>query len=250
MDDIKDNQRADSFSKFIDAQDVRTDPFGKNRAAERVYRRVERIVAALYLLTLHVPETEPLRMEIRSGGIALLDKALSLKEEMRAPESTALYSFESSVRKLISLMRIMTAAGRISFQNSDTVIGALDELVAFIVSSQRSSLSESISLTREDFVGDTSPLQDQKVLRDIKDTRRIVKDNKDKDTTGTTVTGSRAQGIVSVLEGAPGLGIKDIAARLPDYSEKMIQRELAALIKSGKVRKDGFKRWSRYSVVQ
>ncbi|MDR3570827.1 MAG: hypothetical protein P4L81_01345 [Candidatus Pacebacteria bacterium] len=250
MDDIKDNQKGDSFSRFIDSQHVKTDPFGKNRAAERLYRRVERLVAALYLLTRHIPETEPLKLEIRSRGIALLEKVLDLKDEMRAAESDALGSFETAVRGLISLVRILTAAGRISFQNADTVIGALDELVGFINSSQRSPLSEVFSFTREDIMGDMSPLYDRNVLKDIRDTKKVVRDNTDTDSTRTEPTGSRAQGIVSVLRGAGELGIKDISARLPDYSEKMIQRELAALVKSGQVKKDGFKRWSKYSLVQ
>lgn len=247
MDDIKDGQKGDNFSRFMDAQVVRTDPFGKNRAAERLYRRVERIVAALYLLTRHIPDTEPLRLEVRSTAISLLEKVLHLKDEMRASESSALSSFESSVRKLISLVRILTAAGRISFQNADTVIGALDELVGFITSSQRSPMSESVSFSREDVLGDTSPLYDRTAIKDIKDTRKVIKDSADTDGTRTASIGSRAQGIVSILREGGALGIKDIAARLPDYSEKMIQRELASLIKSGQVKKDGFKRWSRYS---
>jgi hypothetical protein len=249
MDDTKDSQRADAFSKFVDAQDVRTDPFGKNRSAERLYRRVERIAAALYLLTRHIPDTEPLRMEVRSVAISLLEKVLDLKDEMRASESEAISAFESSVRRLISLVRILTAAGRISFQNADTAIGALDELVGFVLTSQRSGFSESVSLTKEGIVGDTSPLQERRVIKDIKDSRRIVKDNTDTDNAGTALVNSRAQGIVSVLQIGGALGIKDISARLPDYSEKMIQRELAALIKSGKVKKEGFKRWSKYSLA-
>jgi hypothetical protein len=118
--------------------------------------------------------------------------------------------------------------------------------VGFVLSSQRSGLSESVSLTKENIVGDTSPLQERKLIKDIKDSKRTVRDNTDTDSGAATVVSSRAQGIVSVLQTGGGLGIKDISARLPDYSEKMIQRELAALIKSGKVKKEGFKRWSKY----
>lgn len=45
------------------------------------------------------------------------------------------------------------------------------------------------------------------------------------------------------------LGIKDIASNLPQYSEKMIQRELASLVQKGFVQKTGAKRWSRYQVA-
>lgn len=249
MDEIK-SARADGFSRFVDAQHVRTDPFGKNRAAERLYRRIERICAALYLLTQHIPEEEPLRMEIRSAGIGLLEKVLQFTNEMRAAESNTVLSFESSVRRLISLLRILTAAGRVSFQNADTMIGALDELTAFVSTSQRSTFSESVIIHREDLMGDTSPLRDTDTQKDIKDR---VRDTKDKDTISdkqAPAPGARSQGIITILRSSGGLGIKDISARLPDFSEKMIQRELLVLVKSGQVKKDGFKRWSKYSLAQ
>jgi hypothetical protein len=253
MDNIKDTSKGDDFSRFIEGQVVRTDPFGRNRAAERVYRRAERICAALYLLTRHISAAEPVRTEVRSEALGLLEKVLHLRDQMRAAESDALLSFESSVRRLISLVRILTAAGFLSFQNADIVIAALDELGVFVSSAQRSALSEGISLTREDIMGDTSPLTDRNFIKDIKD-KRVVKDKSDiSDGQSASAKGTvlaRADGIIAVLRGQGGLGIKEITARLPDYSEKMIQRELALLIKGDKVKKEGFKRWSKYSLVQ
>lgn len=253
MDNPRDIQKGDEFSRFVNAQEVRTDPFGRNRAAERLYRRAERICAALYLLTRHISASEPVRAEVRSEALFLLEKVMNLRDEMRAAESDALQSFESSVRRLISLVRVLTAAGFLSFQNADIVIGALDDLGVFVSSAQRSALAEGVSLTREDIMGDTSPLLDRNVLKDIKD-RRVVKDKTVTDRAQTNVVSkvpaaARAQGIISILQGSGELGIKDIAERLPDYSEKMVQRELAALVKSGQVKKEGFKRWSKYSLA-
>ncbi|HUO50483.1 MAG TPA: hypothetical protein VMU25_02895 [Candidatus Paceibacterota bacterium] len=254
MDNIKDIQRGDDFSRFIEGQSVRTDPFGSNRAAERLYRRVERVTAALYLLTKHIAASEPVRAEVRTEAVSLFTKVLNLKDEMRALESGALAEFQSSIRHLISLVRILTAGGYVSFQNADVVIGALDELGSFVSSAQRSALAEGVVLTREDIVGDTSPLGERYPVKDIKD-RKEVRDKNLSDTqktppqSRTASVDVRAQGIIAVLRGGGDLGIKDIAARLPDYSEKMIQRELAHLIQSGHVKKDGFKRWSRYSLA-
>lgn len=252
MDEQKDT-KGDGISRLIDAQLVRTDPFGNSRAAERLYRRAERICAALYLLTRHIPEIEPVRMEIRSESIRLLEKILDLKEELRAAESGLYLSFESSVRRLISLVRILTAGGFISFQNADTVIGALDELGAYATSSQRTDLAESVYLRREDLLGDTSPLSDRNIIKDIKD-KRIIKDKSDvKDaqvlSDSTLSVTARSQGIIEILRSTGEMGIKDIAARLPDYSEKMIQRELALLVQVGQAKKAGSKRWSKYSIA-
>jgi hypothetical protein len=255
MDEIKDIQKNDDLGRFINAQNVRTDPFGKNRAAERLYRRVERICAAIHLLTRHIPIGEPIREQIRLGAILLFAQVLDLKDEMRAMESNAIANFESSVRKQISFVRILTAAGFISFQNADAVIAALDELGTFVSASQRTNLSEGIVFTREEFMGDTSPLGDKYFIKDIRD-RRYLKDNTViKDNTNgsgfskTTAITARAQSIVSILQVGGELGIRDICSRLPDYSEKMIQRELAVLTKEGRIKKEGFKRWSRYSLV-
>ena len=60
----------------------------------------------------------------------------------------------------------------------------------------------------------------------------------------------RAQTILGILKSQGIIGIKDISSNLPEYSEKMIQRELAHLIVLGRVKKSGFKRWSKYAFVR
>jgi len=59
----------------------------------------------------------------------------------------------------------------------------------------------------------------------------------------------RGSGILSILRTGGDLNIRDIAAHLPEYSEKTIQRELNALILRGAVKRIGLRRWSRYSLV-
>ena len=59
----------------------------------------------------------------------------------------------------------------------------------------------------------------------------------------------RTQAILEVLRTGGELGIRDVASQLPEFSEKMIQRELAALVEKGTVKKLGEKRWSRYAIV-
>jgi DNA-binding transcriptional ArsR family regulator len=58
----------------------------------------------------------------------------------------------------------------------------------------------------------------------------------------------RAQRIQTVLEAKPQATIKDIAEIITDVSEKTIQRELNSLIEKGQVRREGERRWSKYSV--
>lgn len=263
MDDIKDIQKTDTVSRFMDSHNVRTNPFGDNRAAERAYRKAERISAALYLLTNHIPSSESIREAVRSETHQLLDSVLRLRDEMRAAQSSAVHGLQMRLRHLISLVRILSVAGNISMQNAGTAIEALDELGNFLVASQRSILSENITLSRDELMDvhgpsiaqrTTSPVRSTKDVREpviVKDIGAISDISKasDKNTNGQDAVSVRVQSILEILRVGGSLGIKDIAANLPEYSEKMIQRELLDLAAKGSIRKIGLKRWSKYSLA-
>src|SRR3989338_10769761 len=127
--DEKDLQnKPDQLSRFFDHHIIRTNPFGENRSVDRVYRRTERLAAALHLLTNHIPSTEPLLRSVRDSALELIDLILSVKDEMRASESPKLSSLKSLIRHLITLVRLLTVSGFVSIQNGSVVIEALDEL--------------------------------------------------------------------------------------------------------------------------
>src|SRR3989344_2765565 len=222
MEPIKDVQRTDNVSRYLDGKHLRTDPFGGNRAGERAYRRTERIVAALHLLTNHLPQSEAVR---------------------------------ASIRNVISLIRIAAVAGFISLPNADIVIDALDELGNFIQASEKSAFAERVTISKEELLDvhaqitrsiSTRYVKDKKDNTNLKDTIAV------KDTHNASLAMSvsvRRQSIIEVLRSGGSLGIRDIAGALPEYSEKMIQRELLELVAGGSVRKSGLKRWSRYALA-
>lgn len=253
-------KRHNPIEGFFQRTPLKTDPFAGNRSAERVYARSERIVAALYLLTNHIHESEPLRSSVRVHALSLLDVVLSIRDGMRSPESAEIVSLRSLIRLLISLVRMLVVSGSISSQNAEIMVESLDELGNFITTSQRSTLSENISFSREDLdvAGSLIGHQgtSQKAIKDIKDTGDI-KDNRSlKDTSSLSVIKSssdlshRRRSILEVLGSGRELGIRDISSNVPQYSEKMIQRELVELVALGFVKKTGFKRWSRYSILK
>ncbi len=261
MQDIKDISQ---FSRSLNGHVVRTSPFGRNASGERAYRRAERLVAALHLLTNHVNQDEPVRQTIRRRGVQLLSNMLDLRDEMRGTSSAKTRAVQASLRELISLVRILTVSGLISFQNADVAIESLDELGNFLNASRRSPLSEDVVLSRDELVGGNAifpygkrslAISERGVLSDISGSR-ASSDVKDK--AGRirrqvlevdSVMNERAQNIINVLRSGGELGIKDICAHFPEYSEKMVQRELAFLVSDKKVRKRGLKRWSRYSLL-
>jgi len=268
MDEIRDNRKSDSLSRFLDGHAVRTSPFGRNASGEKAYRRAERLVAALHLLTSHVQEDEPIRQSIRVTGIKLLSGILALRDEMRISSSNKIHAAQSTIRELISLVRMLAVSGLVSIQNADIVVEAIDELGNFLSLSQRTPLSESLVLSREDLLSGgltaerrTNLLVKDKALptgirtdrnvSDVTDSRYMKDNTKDiiAQASRTDDTMSiRSREVLTVLRSGGEVGIRDISSNLPEYSEKMIQRELASLVAAGRVKKTGLKRWSRYSL--
>ncbi len=257
MDSQKDIQKTDGLTKFIDNQALKTNPFGENRVGERAYRRAERLAAAIVLLTNHISESDPLKRSARIAAIDLLAHVMAVKDEMRASNSEHGRELKSSVRTLISLVRLLAVSGSVSFQNADAVTEALDELTSFLNASRRSTLSETVSISREELIDirDTHSFADSRASDKSKNSKEDTVESTG--TAGVSIGGngptaqasSRALAIIEVLRVHGELGIRDVAANLPEYSEKMIQRELVDLVTAGRVKKSGLKRWSRYSVL-
>lgn len=260
MDDFRDAQKQENLPKFLDRQDVHTNPFGQNRSGERLYRRAERIIAALHLLTAHLPEGEPLRKEIRERSIRLLPEILDLRDEMRAAGSQKVRVVEATVRHLISLMRMLAVASFVSTQNAEVMTDALDEIGNFLSVSLRTSLSDSARFTKEELLDvreyKKKNIKDSSFSSDTDISSNEGRPNNDLENSvgqsyvvRETSNSARSERISEVLRTQGELGIRDIVSTLPEYSEKMIQRELAKLVGQGKVKKTGFKRWSKYSIV-
>ena len=257
MENKKYMQKTENISHFVDKQTIKTHPFGDNKMGERAYRRAERLVAAIHLLTNHVESDEPIRRTVREKASSLLGDILELRDELRTVGSPKVYYIEASIRHLISLVRILAVSGFVSFENADILTDALDDLGSFIESSKRSVLSESVRLSRDEFldVRDNSNeyIKDSREVSRIKDTSpsraedaRNFQSFAQKDRSFDRPLNRRMESIIEVLRMGKDLGIREIATNLPEYSEKMIQRELADLVAMGWVTKLGLKRWSKY----
>jgi hypothetical protein len=259
MDDHKDVQKTENLGKFFDAQNVRLNPFGENRAADRAYRRAERISAAVHLLTSHIDASEPVRVASRSESVSMLGAILHVRDEMRSSNSGGVIAVVSSIRHLISLVRMLAISGFASTQNVNAIVEALDELGNFMQVSQRTTFSESVVITRDELldVGALPARAASISVRDIKDAQSPQREAEQGNVPTAVVkapqqngqTSVRTQSILEILKSSGSMGIKDICSNLPEYSEKMIQRELLSLVADGRVTKTGLKRWSRYSVA-
>mgnify|MGYP001561183565 CR=1 FL=1 len=259
MDNIKDIQRKDGTPLFLNDKVIRTNPFGDNLFGVRVYLRAEKIVAAVCLVTRHISESEPARIRIRQTAMELLTSILALRDDMRVSGSRSAIQSKALIRELISLARILSISGNLSTLNAEVLTDAMDELGVLLGSAPRSSLAESVLLTRGDFVD----IKDNGMWHDrireqskgrsklsIKDVLKHENIGRLSDMDSKGRKGNRTENILGALGSSKEkLGIKDIVSHFPEYSEKMIQRELKDLVAGGRVKKMGFKRWSMYTLA-
>lgn len=249
---VKDAKDVSNILLILDSLTIRTNPFGANVSGENSYRRAERISAALHLVTNHVPEEEPLRNILRNKGLELLSLILELRSGFRGPASEKGQAALASIRELISLIRLLAVSGYISVQNANAIAEVIDELGSLIVVSQRSALADQLTISHEQLIPPTGGMGFSKPDRGFGASLSRPTPRKTPSTNpssiGDMVSTQRAERIIDILKSGGILGIRDISSNLPQYSEKMIQRELAGLVETGKVRKIGAKRWSRYQL--
>jgi len=178
----------------------------------------------------------------------MVAKALDVRVSLRSDQSPEGQGLLARIRQLVTEARLLGVSGYVSQPNVSVLVSALDEVGHLLVSAQRSSLSDMHVLAHDDLV---PPIVSERRAYASRPTRGTIKDSlPSKGHTEAAAPGNRGERILATLRSGDLLGIKDISVGLPEYSEKMIQRELADLVASGRVRKVGAKRWSRYGFVR
>jgi len=211
-------------------------------------------------MTAHVRNDEPVRILIRKQSLDLLDRALALRNSPRIYSAEPIKRAQSSIRKVISFVEILNISGFVSVQNAQSLIEALDELGSLLFTSQRSSLSEEITLSREELIPRIRVEERKQAAKSRSSIRASEAGNTSKSVKDMSESkpalildglglGIRSERILDILKSGNFFGIRDIVSNLPEYSEKMVQRELSTLIAMNKVRKAGAKRWSKYAIV-
>lgn len=203
----------------------------KNKVKDKT--KGQKIAAALYLVSGHLSDTDPLKNALRTHAVTL---------------STSTHDGHITVtaRAVETLLGTAVIAGLISEKNVSIIClelrhyviqgGADSEAVSELFTpvlndtfSKNTFTGMSYSSTRASMSSKASPVFKSS----------INNDNKSK----------RQDRILSFINEKKSVAIKDIAALFSDTSEKTIQRELSVLVSAGKITKRGEKRWSIYLAV-
>ncbi|MBP6858889.1 MAG: hypothetical protein KBC33_03625 [Candidatus Pacebacteria bacterium] len=230
-----------------------------------VFKKTEKITAALYLVSGLLKDDEPMKWELRDHGMDLMSSSFMASSNMPGDKSSVIQSLFTAALETISLLNVAKISNLISEMNHTLLVREIDGIVAMLRDRLAENaenagyvLSENFFRTPDMFstgfkaegtrggrgqeIGNkgqgalsTRPEQGKTKILEGHTTVQAKKD-------------SRQEAIINVLKGQSNLTIKDFSKVIKDCSEKTIQRELIDLVDRGVVKKEGERRWSRYSL--
>ena len=237
-----------------------------------LFKKTEKIVTAIYLLTSLMSDKEPMKERLRTLATGMLGSALSMSERVWGEEGYQ-KNLLSATSEISTLFDIAERTKMISRMNYEIITTELQKFAGFLVTSSSNYSSAKIAFEPNLFDSDYNYVPEQNFQSKLNEGQkenlsgqiiskgqRDVKDN----TTDSTVLNNKSiskpvksekivkdksnrQGIIiSMLKGGLKLTVRDFAKNIKGCSEKTIQRELINMVSKGVLKKEGERRWSKY----
>lgn len=209
--------------------------------------RAQKLTVAVYKITQYISDQEPIKWQLRDVANQVLLNLASVNAR-----SYLLYQNTPKANFLISglchLCEVAKSAGGFSQMNFSIL---KDEYL--LLKSQLEGEFETITgFKKNEFVPKIPETSENLRLEPfpqghLKDKNSSLALGPDKG------YGNKGQGrkeaIIKLLRRRGESEIKDINKALPEIGEKTIQRDLRELVETGKIKRLGQRRWSRYSLV-
>jgi len=253
------NSKHSNNEDFVLEKSIFNNIFEKDIRRVFIYKKAERLAKALHLIAPAFAESVSLRNRIDAIAVGLIDAAVLAPGAARMALSRELLA-------LSSVLSIARTGGLLSSMNAEIIAREAHILLQEVAMYEEPRLffDEAPTLSgiaknalKKDLSGSVVPALPTRPVASatksakparptpnvhkgqIKDTREGQKGHiKD-----------RQEAVLSVIRSKGSVSIKDISTLIRGVSEKTIQRELAALIESGAVLKQGERRWSIYSLA-
>ncbi len=235
-----------------------------------IYNKSNKLAAAVFLVSDLIDRSDDLKIKIKRLSLDIVSLSVNLKDTSYFDAQKIFGEIEKKTLELMSLLDIASVAQLVSKMNAEILKeefnSFLKELNNFFVSlNSNTSLSiknifddQNFSNPNKDYLNREGvqdvPVQENnnKLIEHsvnnnsapsvyIKNTNTNNKSHKRKDV--------RKETIFDFIKGHGEVSIKDIVPNIVGCSEKTIQRELMVLIKEGKIKKEGERRWSKYSII-
>lgn len=252
-----------------------------------LYKKTEKLVTALYMVSNLFEESEPLKKNIREVGLCLLSHSSLLINHNLSQREVRADSFLQTGFEILSLLGIAFYSGSISAMNYSILKREFTTLLTLVEKKEKSekeergfvlsdsffdigqspdegksaqrvlpsvsvpndtSFSENVTQYEEPKGHIKSDYSNHRILKNPLITERNKQENKPFKKDISERKDSRKTIILNLLKKEANLTIKDFTKVIPGCSEKTIQRELLHLVSDGVLEKAGERRWSRYSL--
>lgn len=208
---------------------------------KHIFKKTERVVSVVFYVS-NTLQTNKRTETLVSDMLQTAQKAHdAILQSLEARSHLAENEIRSSAHALVALeskLRVAEAAGLLA----PAVTHLLSAEIDTVLRGMNKYLKGTAAFDDTDYqlrsLSETKP----KVVAEAPARPASTTDNQTPDF-------DRRERIKTVLEAKGEATIKDIADVITDCSSKTIQRELNALIKDGVVKRQGERRWSRYSIV-
>jgi predicted transcriptional regulator len=227
-----------------------------------VLKKTEKIVTALYLVTNFIKDNDPLKWEIRERCMSLISSTIALASIDSQEKNTYMRFFLSSILETRTFVNISLGSHIISKMNAGLIIDEIDALVIHIKDRALDDASRAGYVLSKSFFSTEPPSRTEYKGQEKSDEKKtstsfsdkinrsmfFKETSKNNDVLKDSSKNSRKNSIIELLKEQPNQTIKDIVKVIPNCSTKTVQRELSDLVHSGMIKKEGDRRWSRYSL--
>jgi len=240
-----------------------------------VQKKSEKLATAVYMITGFLSDNEPLKWTLRKMSLSIMSDISSITQQTSDSSSAAgIKNIVSDIEKISSFIGIARIAGFVSEMNAAILHDEYLSLAASAAEEQGSSSQKDFVFSHT-FFTDGAPAKKETFAQNSMSREVALKDknsfvlNKDLSRPQTSAAevrpqerkilsdgspkklekNSRRETVIALVKEKGEVSIKDIVSHFTEYGEKTIQRELLALVADGVLKKEGDRRWSKYSIA-
>lgn len=239
-----------------------------NNHSAFIFKKIEKIATALYMVSDFFSEKEPLKWNIRHVCNALIKDTLILTKQQTSETSRTLRNTNRLLLEVLSYVSLGHSIGLVSGMNFNILRQEIEKLSLDIETEiqRHPDIKENF---KKDFFnvvkieevsnkGQKDIIKDNIINKvDVKEKDKTLIKNKTQQkltigsfnsavSNGSEDSSARQSKILDIIKEKGRVSIKDIVYQIPGCSSKTIQRDLVKLIQEGFVSKEGDRRWSIY----
>ncbi|MBM2817940.1 MAG: hypothetical protein HW401_530 [Parcubacteria group bacterium] len=257
--------------------------FQNDTQAVFIFKKTERIASAIYLLTGFISDSEPIKWKMRDVATRLLSYSINLSNQGHRNRADAMSGFTSASFEVISLLAAANISGIFSPMNCEIIKFEIEKIIELVELKERGLnakflLSKNFFETSEDYSDTRDKLAQKDASLSERDNKRTAEQNSSRESIleedshkghlsikDTNSIGNKSMSfnnghvvkdknkryevIINLLKNVKEISVKDVSSIVTDCSEKTLQRELLGLVDKGVLKKEGERRWSKYSLA-